>query len=413
MADSPLHLFKSGEDPVRSAQQKNGGRAPKNAANRPPKNAPTFRTVPRTEVATSPEALRTVLSKLVETGCQESLEWLLSSLEDALEDWDPEDPSSVPLVPILEAHHSSMENGDFCSLLRTMGIQPPADEQEAYWRIPADMTTTMLNSRVTVVKKALEGDYGAPLLVVDREAAATNERIPKEKLKHREALQALLEKKRTRQDDSSGTDSDEVGFARRDQRKRKKPRTRDTREAERTCPQRRLPKNGDGGRTPPSPSTMAEPIRKRKRATLVVDSDEERESSKRAELVGVDSEEDTGALVIADDETASRAGRAAKGGRLVVLDDSDDEDVVVKSSGAVTDRGVENGDAVSNDASRDVIDLDGESGLSDRRRRRSSGSLTGSDSFEGSRVTPLESRKESPAVVEDGGSGSDADDAPQ
>nr|XP_037279767.1 LOW QUALITY PROTEIN: protein timeless homolog [Rhipicephalus microplus] len=335
-------LFKSGEDPVRSAQQKNGGRAPKNAANRPPKNAPTFRTVPRTEVATSPEALRTVLSKLVETGCQESLEWLLSSLEDALEDWDPEDPSSVPLVPILEAHHSSMENGDFCSLLRTMGIQPPADEQEAYWRIPADMTTTMLNSRVTVVKKALEGDYGAPLLVVgsasneaapefistdsdsdgpslvideDREAAATNERIPKEKLKHREALQALLQKKRTRQDDSSGTDSDEVGFARRDQRKRKRPRTRDTREAERSgttgtaehrsdsgksgdellasLPAETASENGDGGRTPPSPSAMAEPIRKRKRATLVVDSDEERESSKRAELVGVDSEEDT------------------------------------------------------------------------------------------------------------------------
>ncbi|XP_049272285.1 protein timeless homolog isoform X1 [Rhipicephalus sanguineus] len=454
-------LFKSGEDPVRPSQQKNGGRTPKNAASRPPKDAPTFRTVPRTEVATSPEALRSVLSKLVETGCQESLEWLLSSLEDALEDWDSEDPSSVPLVPILETHHSSMENSDFCSLLRTMGIQPPADEQEAYWRIPADMTTTMLNSRVTVIKKALEGDYGAPLLVVgsasneaapelistdsdsdgpslvideDREASATSARIPKNKLKHREALQALLQKKRARQDDSSDTDSDEVGFARRDQRKRKRPRARDTREIEggigsttgtnerrsdggisgdelpASSPAGTASSNADGGRTPPLPPTTAEPIKKRKRATLVVDSDEERESSKRAQLVDVDSEEDVGPLVIADDETASGAGRAGKGGRLVVLDDSDDEEVVVNSSGAVADRGVANGDAGFNGSSVDVIDLDDGSETSDRTRR-SSESLTRSDSLGGSR----ESRKESSAVVEDGGSGSDAEiieDAP-
>ncbi|KAL1435365.1 hypothetical protein MTO96_032373 [Rhipicephalus appendiculatus] len=349
-----------------------------------------------------PEALRTVLSKLVETGCKESLEWLLSSLEDALEDWDPEDPSSVPLVPILEAHHSSMENSDFCSLLRTMGIQPPADEQEAYWRIPADMTTTMLNSRVTVVKRALEGDYGAPLLVVGSASNEAGSRTHLDRFRFRWPFAALLQKKRARQDNSSDTDSDEVGFARRDQRKRKRPRARDTREGRRgasvvqpeprntvptvakagtsfqpTHPLGRLPTMAAEEECPPSPPTAAEPIKKRKRATLVVDSDEERESSKRAELVDVDSEEDPGPLVIADDETASGAGRAAKGGRLVVLDDSDDEDVVVNSSGAVADRGVANGDAGLDGASGDVIDLDNESEMSDSRRRRSSESPTG------------------------------------
>ncbi|KAK8776870.1 hypothetical protein V5799_029785, partial [Amblyomma americanum] len=173
-------------------------------------------------------------------GCQESMEWLLQSLEDALEDWDSEDPSSVPLVPILEVHHLSMENSDFCSLLRTMGIQPPADEQEAYWRIPADMTANMLSSRITVIKKALEGDYGAPLLVLgsasDNAAAAEESdsaadvdssaevdatleeagdscmvvrgghspvksaRTPKNKSKYAKAMQELLQKKRAHED---------------------------------------------------------------------------------------------------------------------------------------------------------------------------------------------------------------------
>lgn len=473
-------LFKSGEEPVRPAQlKKNAGRAPKNAQSRPPKGAPTFRTVPRTEVATSPEELRTVLSNLVEAGCQESLEWLLSSLEDALEDWDPEDPTSVPLVPILEAHHSSMENSDFCSLLRTMGIQPPADEQEAYWRIPADMTTTMLNSRVTVVKRALEGDYGASLLVVgpasndavpeldstdsdsdgpsphvvdeDHEASATSERIPKNKLKHRKALQALLQKKRARQEELSDTDSDEVGFARRNQRTRKRPRTRDTGENEEEIrnaaemvehrsdsgisggelpaspPASTTLSNAGAGRTTP-PLTTSEPAKKRKRATLVVDSDEERESSKRAELVDVDEDEDVGPVVLADDESpaaASAAGRsgaaarrAGKGGRLVVLDDSDEDDVV-DLPGAVADRGatVANGDGDLNRASGPVIDLGDQSDaeLSDRGRRKSSASPTRADSLSGSRETAPESRKGLSTVVEDGSSGSDAEileDAP-
>ncbi|XP_075549205.1 circadian regulator timeout [Dermacentor variabilis] len=472
-------LFKSGEAPVRPAQQKkNAGRTPKNAPIRPPKDAPTFRTVPRTEVATSPEELRTVLSNLAEAGCQESLEWLLSSLEDALEDWDPEDPSSVPLVPILEAHHSSMENSDFCSLLRTMGIQPPADEQEAYWRIPADMTTTMLSSRVTVVKRALEGDYGAPLLVVgsasndaapeldsngsdsdgasllvvdeDHEASATSARIPKNKLKHRKALQALLQKKRARQAELSDTDSDEVGFARRDQRKRKRPRGRDTRESEEeigntveTLEHRsdsgmsgsELPasppaasttlSNVEQGRTPP-PLSASEPTKKRKRATLVVDSDEERESTKRAEMVGVD-DEDVGPVVIADDESpaaatsaASRTGAAArKAGRLVVLDDSDEDDVLNLSGANVPDRGVTvaNGDASFNGASGSLIDLDGDSDveLSDGGRRKSSASPTRAGSISDSPETVPESRKRSSAVVEGDSGGSDAEvleDAP-
>ncbi|CAN7981246.1 unnamed protein product, partial [Ixodes pacificus] len=89
----------------------------------------TSRRVPVADVAATSEHVKTALAKLVDGGFQESLEWLLSSLEDAVEDWDSEDATSTPLVPLVEAHHSSMEDGDFCSLLRSIGVTPPVDEQ--------------------------------------------------------------------------------------------------------------------------------------------------------------------------------------------------------------------------------------------------------------------------------------------
>ncbi|EEC04840.1 hypothetical protein IscW_ISCW003856, partial [Ixodes scapularis] len=89
----------------------------------------TSRGDPMVDVAATSERVKTALAKLVDGGFQESLEWLLSSLEDAVEDWDSEDATSTPLVPLAEAHHSSMEDGEFCSLLRSIGVTPPVDEQ--------------------------------------------------------------------------------------------------------------------------------------------------------------------------------------------------------------------------------------------------------------------------------------------
>ncbi|CAN8014793.1 unnamed protein product, partial [Ixodes persulcatus] len=94
-----------------------------------PKPSRTSCRAPVADVAATSEHVKTALAKLVDGGFQESLEWLLSSLEDAVEDWDSEDATSTPLVPLAEAHHSSMEDGDFCSLLRSIGVTPPVDEQ--------------------------------------------------------------------------------------------------------------------------------------------------------------------------------------------------------------------------------------------------------------------------------------------
>ncbi|KAK8777494.1 hypothetical protein V5799_029161, partial [Amblyomma americanum] len=353
-----------------------------------------------------------------------------------------------------------MENSDFCSLLRTMGIQPPADEQEAYWRIPADMTANMLSSRITVIKKALEGDYGAPLLVLgsasDNAAAAEESdsaadvdssaevdatleeagdscmvvrgghspvksaRTPKNKSKYAKAMQELLQKKRAHEDGSS--DSDEVGFVRRDQRRRKKPRARGEVGSEEAAPAAtaELPSRNDGsepgassGRLTAEPPPSTERSKKRKRATLVVDSDEEQEFSTRSQLADVDAEDD---VVVVGDESATSAGdgrmannasggagsRRAGKSRVVVLDDSDDSDYTVDPFGAADGGRLENGDSGSDGAAGLVIDLDGDSDVEpgDKRSKSRASSTRGGGS-EASQEAVTGSGQGSVAVVED------------
>lgn len=181
----------------------------------------TFRTTPRMEVAKTSEELKEILRKLVETDRSSWLEWLVLSLEDAAEDWDDGDePSPVPIVHISESDHSALQDSDFCSLLKTVGIEPPANEQEAYWRIPASMTTTMLNSRIQVLKKALKADYSVPMVVLapateddpvhegqsvlsTEDGAVSLEQTPtpntksKKKAEHLEALRQAVKKKHT------------------------------------------------------------------------------------------------------------------------------------------------------------------------------------------------------------------------
>ncbi|XP_077562268.1 circadian regulator timeout [Haemaphysalis longicornis] len=406
--DRIYDMFRSGAPAVRPAQQKK----------KPSKSAPTFRTVPRTEVATSPEALRAVLGKLVEAGRQESIEWLQSSLEDALEDWDTESPSAVPLVPLLESHHLSMEDSDFCSLLRTMGIQPPTDEQEAYWRIPADMSSSMLNSRVNVLKKALEGDYGAPILVLgpaaDAQIAGPSTSVhsdsqpapddgsvaddcrmmtddeneddlptktvptPRKQNKNLEGLASLLRKKRERQKDSSASDDDDVGFARRNKRSRKTRRPSDDRAPEigggsTAAQEARSETERSEHRLAGSPMASASPGRlaaagsprpterskkHRRRAVLVVDSDEEHEFSRRSELVDAADNNDDIVIVPGDESSGTNGGsgaRKAERSRLVVRDDSDSDD----STRMLDPFGADGGSAVgSNDVTRAVSPSD-------------------------------------------------------
>ncbi|NWZ28852.1 TIM protein, partial [Asarcornis scutulata] len=50
----------------------------------------------------------------------------------------------VPLVPLSEENEDAMEDRRFRALLRELGLRPPANEQESFWRIPATLTPQQL-----------------------------------------------------------------------------------------------------------------------------------------------------------------------------------------------------------------------------------------------------------------------------
>ncbi|NWQ89320.1 TIM protein, partial [Burhinus bistriatus] len=57
----------------------------------------------------------------------------------------------VPLVPLSEENEDAMEDRRFQSLLRQLGLRPPASEQESFWRIPAALTPQQLRRAATSI----------------------------------------------------------------------------------------------------------------------------------------------------------------------------------------------------------------------------------------------------------------------
>lgn len=65
----------------------------------------------------------------IDESFKEAIEWLIESFKEAKDDLDeesnPED--GVPLVPFMGAHHDAMDNQQFQKLLKSLGIEEPAD----------------------------------------------------------------------------------------------------------------------------------------------------------------------------------------------------------------------------------------------------------------------------------------------
>ncbi|NXR93310.1 TIM protein, partial [Hypocryptadius cinnamomeus] len=66
----------------------------------------------------------------------------------------------VPLVPLTEENEDAMEDRRFQTLLRQLGLRPPASEQESFWRIPAALTPQQLRRAAASI--AHRGPSGSP-----------------------------------------------------------------------------------------------------------------------------------------------------------------------------------------------------------------------------------------------------------
>uniref|UniRef100_A0A3Q2C843 Timeless circadian clock n=1 Tax=Cyprinodon variegatus TaxID=28743 RepID=A0A3Q2C843_CYPVA len=90
--------------------------------------------------------ISTMVRALQQEGLSGPLLWLQNSLTKTANDRDEDKVSQpVPLAPFSEENEDAMENRNFQKLLRKLGIRPPENEQETFWRIPENMSPAQLH----------------------------------------------------------------------------------------------------------------------------------------------------------------------------------------------------------------------------------------------------------------------------
>ncbi|XP_012222325.1 protein timeless homolog isoform X1 [Linepithema humile] len=100
-----------------------------------------------------------LLKDVIDRDMREALEWIKESLQDVLDDRDEESSEGIPLVPLTDYSATAMDSPSFQKLLRALGFVPPADAQESYWRIPANMLTITIQKRCKLIEDALAGKF--------------------------------------------------------------------------------------------------------------------------------------------------------------------------------------------------------------------------------------------------------------
>ncbi|KAL3836515.1 hypothetical protein ACJMK2_021941 [Sinanodonta woodiana] len=90
--------------------------------------------------------MSSTIRSLVEKGYRDQVHWIERALRRTAEDRESEEPVAVPIVPLTEENETAMEDEIFLSFLTKIGIAAPANEQEAFWRIPANLTASELKN---------------------------------------------------------------------------------------------------------------------------------------------------------------------------------------------------------------------------------------------------------------------------
>ncbi|XP_031707540.1 protein timeless homolog [Anarrhichthys ocellatus] len=113
----------------------------------------------------SPVARRPDVGPMVYALWQEDMSgpllWLQNSLYTTAEDRKADGLAlAVPLVPLSEANEDAMDNKSFLRLLRKLGMRPPANEQETFWRIPENISVAQLRSAAAALSTREEEHKG-------------------------------------------------------------------------------------------------------------------------------------------------------------------------------------------------------------------------------------------------------------
>nr|XP_021188135.2 protein timeless homolog isoform X2 [Helicoverpa armigera] len=116
-----------------------------------------------------------LMVQAVDNGLTEALKWLAESLEEVALDQEAEgydaEGEGIPLVPISQESVEAMDQELFKNVLRGVGVVPPFDEQEKYWRIPSALHFETIRKRREIIIKAIHKE----LIIDTSEATETTE----------------------------------------------------------------------------------------------------------------------------------------------------------------------------------------------------------------------------------------------
>ncbi|KAF7990289.1 hypothetical protein HCN44_000094 [Aphidius gifuensis] len=122
-------------------------------------NKKSFKNNKQPAIVYSDGQLSVLIKQVIREEMNKVLEWLRESLQDALDDRDEESNDGISLVPLTDDSSFAMETPSFRKLLRAFGIEPPANEQEIHWRIPATMLPSTIRKRCELITNSLAGNF--------------------------------------------------------------------------------------------------------------------------------------------------------------------------------------------------------------------------------------------------------------
>uniref|UniRef100_A0A673BF00 Timeless circadian clock n=1 Tax=Sphaeramia orbicularis TaxID=375764 RepID=A0A673BF00_9TELE len=141
-----------------------------------------------------------MVNALRQEGMSGPMSWVQNCLNKTANDREKDGLSQpVPLVPLAEENEDAMENKSFQKLLRKLGMRPPANEQESFWRIPAKLSPSQLRSAAAALNPtedkpagveepeghgSLTGDPQEEQVSSDQRAQALRALLLKRKRKH-------------------------------------------------------------------------------------------------------------------------------------------------------------------------------------------------------------------------------------
>ncbi|XP_039749472.1 protein timeless homolog [Pararge aegeria] len=156
---------------------------------------------PVKSVELSANEIAKLLVQAVDEGYTEALKWVAENLEEVALDQEAEgfDPSAegTPLVPISSESAEAMDSTLFVKVLKSIGVLPPSDEQETYWRIPSSLHHETIRKRREIIIKAVNKE-----LIID----STNTNANDSNTRTNDTVPENSEERTDNKDDSSDDD---------------------------------------------------------------------------------------------------------------------------------------------------------------------------------------------------------------